>query len=49
MHWNYYQRAIAAYFAFSNAFKPVEAHQQQPMILPGDGGICLSLEVIMMK
>jgi hypothetical protein len=37
MHWQYYQKAIAAYFAASNAIK-VQAQGQHPMVLPGDGG-----------
>jgi hypothetical protein len=41
MHWQYYQKVIAAYFAASNAIA-VQAQQQQPFILPGDGGISLS-------
>jgi hypothetical protein len=41
MHWQYYQKALAAYFAASNAIA-VQAQQQQPFVLPGDGGISLS-------
>ena len=43
MHWQYYQKAIAAYFAASNALT-VKAQEQQPFILPGDGGISLSVQ-----
>src|SRR5579859_6253212 len=41
MHWQYYQKAIAAYFAVSNVLA-VNAQQQQPFVLPGDGGNSLS-------
>lgn len=37
MHWFYYQKAIAVYFAIRNALT-VQAQGQQPLILPGDGG-----------
>ena len=42
MHWQYYQKAITAYFAASNAFG-VEAQAQRVFNLPGDGGDSLSL------
>jgi hypothetical protein len=45
MHWQYYQKAIAAYFAASNALT-VKAQEQQPFVLPGDGGISLSVQYI---
>jgi len=38
MHWQYYQKAIAAYFATLNLIG-VEAQGQEPFRLPGDGGI----------
>ena len=41
MHWQYYQKAIAAYFAASNALG-VDAQAQQVYNLPGDGGDSLS-------
>lgn len=37
MHWQYYQKAFAAYFAASNIIG-VEAQGQEPFRLPGDGG-----------
>ena len=43
MHWQYYQKAIAAYFAASNALA-VQA-QQQPFTLPGDGGKVLPFKI----
>ncbi len=42
MHWQYYQRVIAAYFAASNALG-VDAQAQHVYHLPGDGGDSLSL------
>jgi hypothetical protein len=45
MHWQYYQKAIAAYFAASNALA-VQAREQQPFQLPGDGGTFLSVEFL---
>jgi len=38
MHWQYYQKALTAYFAASNALG-VEAQAQNIFRLPGDGGI----------
>jgi len=38
MHWRYYQKAITAYFAASNAIS-AQAQQQAPFVLPGDGGL----------
>lgn len=43
MHWQYYQKAITAYFAASNALR-VEAQSQEPFRLPGDGGNILIFE-----
>lgn len=37
MHWQYYQKAIAAYFAASNALT-IRAQEQMPFVIPGDGG-----------
>jgi hypothetical protein len=40
MHWQYYQKVLAAYLA---AFKTIgaQAQSQHPMILPGDGGLLI--------
>ena len=46
MHWQYYQKAIAAYFAASNALG-VDAQVQHVYNLPGDGGDSLSLELML--
>jgi hypothetical protein len=43
MHWQYYQKALTAYFAASNALG-VEAQAQNVFRLPGDGGIILIAE-----
>jgi len=43
MHWQYYQKAITTYFALSNAIT-VQANQQHPLVLPGDGGNLLIYE-----
>jgi hypothetical protein len=37
MHRQYYQKAIAAYFAAFNAFA-IHAQEQMPFVIPGDGG-----------
>ena len=41
MHWQYYQKVFAAYFAASSALG-VEAQAQAVFNLPGDGGMALS-------
>jgi guanidinobutyrase / D-arginase len=42
MHWKYYKKALAAYFAFANAVS-VQGQLQQAFMLPGDGGQILSV------